>query len=113
MRDFNPVSLVVIFFILIGIAFGAFNFLRVSHVETHYDCAVVGKEAVNRGEHGNQYRIYTENCGTLSVEDELFKLRFDSADVYGKINEGESYNFKTVGWRIPLISSFPNVIEVN
>lgn len=112
MRDFNPVILVVVFFILIGIAFGAFNFLRVSHVKTHYDCVVAGKEAVNRVGQGNQYRVYTENCGTLSVEDELLKFRFDSADVYGEINEGETYNFKTVGWRIPLVSMFPNIMEV-
>lgn len=73
-------------------------------------CTVVGKEAVRTGD-GNQYRVYTEECGTLSVEDSLSVGRWDSADLYGTIKEGETYEVLTGGYRNGFLSMFPNILE--
>lgn len=71
-------------------------------------CQVTGKDrAGNQGD----MRVYTENCGTFTVKDNPFLLRFNSADVYGAIQEGETYDFNTVGIRLPIASMFPNVLE--
>lgn len=74
----------------------------------HDGCLVTGKD---RGGQKSQMRVYTENCGTFSVQDNLFLLRFNSADVYGAIEPGQTYNLKTAGLRVPLFSWFPNVLE--
>lgn len=73
-------------------------------------CTVVGKEAVRSGD-GNQYRVYTEDCGTLSVEDSISVGRWDSADLYGTIKEGETYEVFTGGYRNGFLSMFPNILE--
>lgn len=73
-------------------------------------CTVVGKEAV-RTQDGHQYRVYTEDCGTLTVADTLFEGRFDSADFYGTIKEGETYEMLIGGYRNGVLSMFPNILE--
>lgn len=78
----------------------------------HETCTVIGKEAVNRGDAGNQYRVYTDECETLVVEDTLTEGRWDSADFYAKIETGKKYDFLVGGYRIGAFSEFPNILEL-
>src|SRR5574343_1133324 len=72
-------------------------------------CTVNNKESVSiKGT--NQYRVYT-TCGTYKVADDVARLRFDSADVYGSLIPGQTYTFKTSGYRFGLFSMFPNILE--
>ena len=73
-------------------------------------CTVTGKESV-MVEGNNQYRVYTEECGTFFVKDALFALRFNSADTYSSLKEGESYQFRTQGFRLGITSTFPNILD--
>lgn len=74
-------------------------------------CTVVSKESVANQDTGHEYRVYTEQCGTLTVEDTLIKMRFNSADTYGMLKEGETYNMALMGFRMPLFSQFQNILE--
>ena len=47
----------------------------------------------------------------LQNEDILLKGKFNSSTIQGKLKVGETYNIKTVGWRIPLFSSYPNIVK--
>ena len=47
----------------------------------------------------------------LQNEDILLKGKFNSSTIQGKLKGGEKYNITTVGWRIPLFSSYPNIVE--
>lgn len=77
---------------------------------TYENCHVSGKHvAVVDGY--SQYRVSTENCGSFIVADSVFKGKFNSADAYSQITEGKSYDFVASGYRIPLISAFPNIIS--
>ena len=77
---------------------------------TQQNCVVTEKStAVSDGE--SQYRVHTENCGTFSIEDSLLDTRFDTADMYGAIQNGETYDFSTRGKRVGFLSMFPNIIE--
>lgn len=73
-------------------------------------CTVTGKESVVV-EGNNQYRVYTEECGTFIIKDTIVGLRFNSADAYGALNLGEDYNFRTQGFRLGVTSSFPNILD--
>ncbi len=65
----------------------------------------------------SKYLVFVETDGgdtvTLEVTDGLAVGRFNSSDVYGNIKRGETYTFKTIGMRIPIISQYPNVKTVS
>ena len=81
------------------------------HRENAYNCRVIDKEAVASGD-SNEYRVYTENCDTLTVSDSLFAQRWDSSNVYAQIQPGQTYDFHLQGYRVPFISQFKNILEV-
>lgn len=54
-------------------------------------------------ESGNQY----EFCN----RDQWLRGKFNSSTVQGHIHEGETYNIKTCGWRVPLFSMYENILE--
>lgn len=74
------------------------------------NCVVTGTDRVSKAKGGSSMRVYTENCGTFSVADNWFHGQFTAADTFGALEEGESYDFTTVGMRIGIISYFPNII---
>ena len=47
--------------------------------------------------------------GAASVA--LLKMRFDAADRYAALLPGHRYQLTTVGFRVPFLSLFPNVID--
>ncbi len=102
--------------VIIGILFGVAVFvpgvvaLASSRVET--SCTVTDKDRVTGTEGKSNMRVYTEQCGVLNVEDSLLDLQFNSANVFSSIKVGETYDFKTRGLRIPLLSMFPNIVSV-
>ena len=53
-------------------------------------------------------------CGgeTFTVEDLIFLGKFNSSDIYGKLQEGKSYVLKVSGMRLPLFSHYRNINEV-
>ena len=45
--------------------------------------------------------------------DNLFFGKFNSGDFLVKMEVGQTYVFKTVGYRVPWLSCFPNIISAN
>lgn len=74
-------------------------------------CTVESKDRT-RTEEGSDHRVYTD-CGNFKVADAVFKRNFHSSDTYRDIEVGETYSLTTIGFRIPLLSEFPNIVEVN
>lgn len=77
-------------------------------------CTVNDKDAVSTGSgdsRRNEYRVYTEQCGTLVVKDSLVIGRFDSADLYGSLKPGSTYEMELGGYRQGALSMFPNIID--
>lgn len=93
------------------IAAGVAGSVAWHNTETTQTCTVNDKTAVGT-KNGTDYRIYTDQCGTLQVVDDFFAGRLNSADEYARIDEGETYRFTTLGWRNGLFSTFPNIVEV-
>lgn len=98
-------------FALFFVAIVGLNVVSALHIDS-MTCTVKDKEAVRKGD-GNQYRVYTHDCGTLSVEDSILSMRFDTADAYGALNPETTYEFTTRGFRIGFLSMFPNIIAFN
>ena len=74
---------------------------------------VTDKERItqNSGDKINSfYVIYTE-AGTFKLEDDMFYGNFNSSDWYGKIHRDSTYTFETVGYRVGILSSYPNIVH--
>ncbi|UDL16538.1 hypothetical protein SEA_ZOOMAN_297 [Microbacterium phage Zooman] len=72
------------------------------------DCVVNDKQAINR-DGKTDYRVFTDNCGVFGVQDDIWLWQWNSADVFGSIKVGETYDFEAYGWRNGLMSTFPNI----
>jgi hypothetical protein len=74
---------------------------------------VTDKERItqNSGDKINSfYIIYTE-AGTFKLEDDMFYGNFNSSDWYGQIHRDSTYTFETVGYRVGILSSYPNIVH--
>jgi len=56
------------------------------------------------------YAIYTDD-GTFKLTDSLVYGRFRSSDIYGRLREDRRYRFNVAGFRLPLMSEYPNIIS--
>lgn len=55
------------------------------------------------------YLIYT-NEETLRDSDSLVFFKFDSSDIYGRIQKGQTCKFSVYGLRVPFFSIYRNII---
>lgn len=100
--------------LLVGVAIGLALWSESAN-ETTRTCAVTDKDRTTvstRDSSRSDMRIYTADCGTLSVSDLITRGQFNSADIYASIEPGNTYEITTVGWRIPWLSAFPVVLGV-
>ena len=86
--------------------------LPILHTTTYTNVTVVDKSYSGESD---GYLVWVEDENgvqyELQNEDILLKGKFNSSTSQGKLKEGEKYNITTVGWRIPLFSSYPNIVE--
>ena len=56
------------------------------------------------------YLVYTE-AGTFKLTDDIPYGNFNSSDWYGQIHRDSTYTFEVVGYRIGVLSSYPNIVN--
>jgi hypothetical protein len=106
----KSILILVVAMIVGGIAFEISSYTNVNT----FEAKVEGKERITEKSGDNIesfYLVYTDK-GTFKLEDDIFRGNFYSSDVYGKLKQDSTYKFKTSGYRIGFISSYPNIIEV-
>lgn len=59
----------------------------------------------------SENELYLVNCGgtTYKVSDLLFKGKFNSADIYGNLEIGKTYEITTTGYRWSFFSEYQNI----
>ena len=72
------------------------------------EITIRGKERTG-GEDG-KYLVFTET-EVFENTDEFFKGKFNSSDVYNQFDIGKTYKCEVIGWRIPLLSWYRNIIK--
>lgn len=73
--------------------------------------ATVSDKGTKRHDDNERYLIYTTE-GTFEITDSLFAGRFDSSDLYGKIEVGKTYQMYIAGERHPFLTMYPNLYEI-
>lgn len=68
-------------------------------------------ERVTNADGRVKYLVFTEN-ETFENTDELIFFKFNSSDIQGTIEEGNTYKAQVVGVRVPLLSWYRNIISV-
>lgn len=113
-RRFITAQVLIFAFVLLAVVIGGgVSIAGYFQENTYANCVVNSKEnTYNVSSKTMEKRIYTENCGVFTVNDDPARLNFNSADTYGKVKEGEAYTFTATGYRIPLLSMFPNIITI-
>ena len=48
--------------------------------------------------------------GVFEDRDSALYWKWNSSDFYNSMTDGHTYTFSVVGWRIPFLSSYPNII---
>lgn len=56
------------------------------------------------------YLVFTDH-GVYKDTDSLAFFKYNSSDIYGQLEIGRSYTCKVSGWRMPLFSSYRNIIS--
>ncbi|NET30682.1 MAG: DUF1523 family protein [Cyanothece sp. SIO1E1] len=60
----------------------------------------------------SKYLVFTEK-EVFENSDSFLLWKFNSSDLHSKLKKGSTYNVKVVGWRIPFLSSYRNIIKIN
>ena len=71
---------------------------------------VIDKERIQSGE-DSRYLVFTES-ETFKNTDCLVRRKFDSSDLYGRLQVGTTYEAEVYGWRIPFLSAYRNIVRV-
>ena len=106
-----PIVIVVILLIAAG---GIMSVTSALHEETYTECRVTDKDirGLNTNQDTKPPRVYT-TCGTFEISDVPLAGHFSAGDVYGQLEEGETYNLVSRGWRVPFLSIFPSITKVS
>ena len=93
-----------------GCRYSIHNFTRDIVVTT-----VIDKERIYRG-YGNTaesyYLVYTD-AETFKNKDSLIEMKFNSSDLQGSLKEGMECTFTVVGWRVPFLSMYRNIVAAS
>lgn len=110
MDDGKIIGLIVLIFFAIAIPFnGWVEYGTARHVTAkvnHVENLVRG----NGKGVDTKYMVYTDQ-GVFKDVDTMWYLKFDSSDIYGRLEQNKSYDFKVTGFRIPLLSMYPNIVS--
>lgn len=64
------------------------------------------------GSHGTCTNLVYTSGGTFKNSDSLLAGKFNSSDVTGSLCPGGTYKLKVRGYRIPMLSEWPNILKV-
>lgn len=105
-------GLVIVFILALVLGLPIYTWACYHHVQ-HLTCTVTDKDRTSTGKGGSEMRVYTKDCGNLVVQDATFRKNFHSSDTYASLRRGHRYDVTTIGYRIPFLSEFPNIIEAS
>ena len=100
--------------ILLLILFSSVIFNILLYYTTHFEKTITIKDKYTRyRRHGSNYNIVDENNNVYQVDNVWFKLNFDRAERYNKLEKGKKYKIEGYGIRLPMIDIYKNIYQVD
>lgn len=87
--------------------------IHFSTMETVTGLVIQDKERITTGSGQtaeSKYLIFADG-ETFENTDSWLALKFNSSDVYGYIQKGQTCDFQVTGFRIPFFSSYRNILS--
>lgn len=113
-RDFwrmlrrNPFILIIFGVVALGIVTYPFAYYGTEGTE---EITVDSKERVNY-EKSSKYLIYTKDDRVFENTDSVLYGKFNSSNIYAKLEAGNCYRVKVAGVRFSVASSYRNIIQI-
>lgn len=80
---------------------------------TGYETITIKEKWVKYQGQDAKYLVSSEDGQVFQVTDTLIEFRFDSSNIYADLDEGETYNINTQGWRFAFLSDYKNILEAD
>lgn len=114
-KKFHIMQLFIIFIIGVVIVGSVVALASTSFNDHTYTITVSDKERVY-DKSTSKYLIYTKtndsNERVFEDTDNLLRFKFNSSDIYAQLEKGKIYKVDVVGYRLPFISWYENIIKV-
>lgn len=89
------------------------SIVGMTKVSSHENCAVSSKERVyNRNTETNENYVYT-SCGIFTASADILSGNMSNMKIYGSLESGKEYDFKTRGFNVSMLDMYPKIIEVS
>lgn len=96
------IGLCLLFFLLLVIFLDYSN-----NIET----TITVKDKYVKGQEG-LYIVVDTNNNVYKIKDLLFIGKFNSSDIYNRVEIGKTYTITTSGYRIHILSDYPNINKI-
>ena len=106
------ISIIIILFIIFSI-FGLLIGTTIIEYSNEEIIEIEIKEKYIKTENkSGRYYVVDKNNNTYKITDLFFKGKFNSTDLYNKIEINKKYKIKTTGKRIHFLSMYKNINEI-
>lgn len=101
----------IVLFIIVGLV----TTIPFSFNDHKYTIKITDKERINKDDE-SKYLIFGENETEQGLvfenTDSLLRVKFNSSNIYSKLKVGNTYEITVVGYRVPFMSWYENIIDV-
>jgi len=108
--QFKIVAIIISIIVMVGIIMSFPHFFRSTYIVT------IANKQVIKSDNIDKYFIYTQmEDGSIKVfqdTNSVLEFKFNSQDVYMGLRLNRKYEITAYGLRIPLLSSYENIIKV-
>lgn len=102
-------SIILCVFIIVVLIAGVVTGLSFDYGNEQILEITVKDKYVKTYDEDGKYLVVDTNNNTYEIEDLLFKGKFNSTDLYNKIDIGETYKITTTGYRMQFFSMYQNI----
>ena len=111
---FDHLILLGVLFVLLLIGSGI-TYTVAAYQNDETFVATVTDTITKRDGDSDTYLIFAEDQEGKTLifknADAMFAGKYDSSDLQAKLKKGNTYEFETIGFRIPFLSEYKNVLE--
>ncbi|MDT0750775.1 hypothetical protein [Staphylococcus chromogenes] len=90
---------------------GLIVFIIAEYNHTQEYKGIITEKYNKQSEGEGKFYIVLDDKTVIENSDLLFKGKFNSADIQPKLKVGDKVTIKTVGFRIPILSTYPILYE--
>ena len=81
-------------------------------LETRTETIQHKERVCSGGQNGDCTWIVFTDLGEYQNSDSLFHFKFNSTTLHRELPLGEEVTFTTYGWRVPFLSTYPNIVRI-